>query len=169
MQTRFPSPIKLTDENRAALTDALFASLCNGIDFYNLAKVAHWHTKGSLFAGLHELFGEVADAVADINDAIAEQAITLGALTPATTRTVAAKTAIPEIPTEETRDLALVRVVSARLQIYLDGLVSAYAVADKIREPSTIDLLGETTRTVGKLGWKLLAHLERGGAATSAA
>lgn len=162
MPTTFPSPVKLTSENRDALVASLYAALCDGIDFYNAAKIAHWHTKGPFFGPLHALFGELADTVSEVNDDIAERIITLGALTPATTRAVAAKSSLPEIPLTATGGLDLVRILSPRFQLYHATLQTAYGEADLRKEAGTIDLVGGVLRRLEKAGWQLLSHLEPG-------
>jgi starvation-inducible DNA-binding protein len=66
------------------------------IDLRTHAKVAHWNVKGPQFAALHELFDEVADAVDEYADLVAERAAQLGGILRGTARQVAANSDLEE-------------------------------------------------------------------------
>lgn len=164
LPTFFRSPVQLPNLARQALIDALQARLMDGVDLYSAAKVAHWNVKGPAFGPIHALFDAVASTIAGVNDRIAERIVALGGLTQATTSTVAARTSLPAMPADVTRDLALVRQIADRLDLYLRGLAAANTVAEGAPDPGTVNLLGDVIETVGKQAWMVMSHLEPGGA-----
>lgn len=127
------------------------------------SKVAHWNVKGPGFGPIHVLFDSVANTVGSSNDRIAERLVALGGLTQATVQAVAARSSLPAMPADVTRDLALVRLIVDRLDGYLKSLAMANGVAEGAPEPGTVNLLGDVIEVVGKQAWMVLSHLEAGG------
>jgi starvation-inducible DNA-binding protein len=154
------SPNPLTEQARHEIAAGLNACLADGLDFHSQIKVAHWNIKGPHFVSLHPFFESLAVSLAEHNDAIAERAVTLGALAFGTARHAARHSAIPEYPQETRRDLAHVELLAERNEVYLDGLRKARAVAEKHDDQDTVDLLTGTIREFEKHGWFLRASLE---------
>src|SRR5688572_33032064 len=105
--------------DKTQITRALNQQLANGLDLYSHIKLAHWNVRGPLFPALHPLFEQFATQLAAHNDAIAERAVTLGALAAGTVRQAAAGSRLPEYPTQTTRDLDHVKALSERIDLYL--------------------------------------------------
>lgn len=158
----FRSAIVLPNLARATLVDALQARLMDGVDLYAAVKVAHWNVKGPAFGPIHALFDGLASLIAEVNDRIAERIAALGGLTQATVAAAAARSSLPAMPATVTKDLALVKLVADRLDVYLRGLVSANSVAVTVQEPGTVNLLGDVIESVGQKAWMVLSHLENG-------
>ena len=81
------SPLPI--ESRTLIAQNLNARLIDGLDLQSQTKVAHWNVKGPQFPVLHPLFETFASELAGFNDAIAERAVTLGALATGTSRHIA--------------------------------------------------------------------------------
>lgn len=155
----YRSPNALPETERRRISDALVATLADGLDLQTQVKVAHWNLKGPHFAPLHALFEQLATALAAHADDIAERAVTLGGRAAGTAREVAATTRLPELPASAVRDLELVRLVAERLEAHLGGLRAARTVSEEHRDPETVDLLTETIADLEKQGWFLRATL----------
>ena len=155
----YPTPSRLPEPARARIADALNAVLADGLDLHASVKVAHWNLKGPQFPALHALFEEIATGLAAHDDAVAERAVTLGAKAFGTVRHVAKASRVLDYPQETTRDLEHVRLLADRIDVYLDGVRAARAVAEKDGDTDTVDLLTTIASDLEKHGWFLRASL----------
>ncbi len=156
----YPSPSPLPESTRAQIAQALNARLADGLDLHSQIKVAHWNIKGPQFAALHPLFETFAISLANHNDAIAERAVTLGALAHGTARHVAATSRLAEYPQETTRDLEHVQLLAARIEAYLVGVREARGAAEKLGDTDTADLFTQVITEFEKHAWFLRATSE---------
>ncbi|MFZ5470570.1 MAG: DNA starvation/stationary phase protection protein Dps [Myxococcota bacterium] len=156
----YRSPSSLPEEARAQITAALNGRLADGLDLHGQIKVAHWNIKGPQFPALHPLFETFAIALAQFNDAIAERAVTLGALAYGTARHVAKSSRLPEYPQETTRDREHMLLLAERIEKYLEGVREARGVAEKAGDTDTVDLLTTVVTEFEKHAWFLRASLE---------
>jgi starvation-inducible DNA-binding protein len=154
-----PSPNRLPENTRARVVEALNAGLADGLDLHMQIKVAHWNVKGPHFAALHALFEQMAIGLAGHNDEVAERAVTLGGRAYGTARHVAKASRVPEYPQETTRDLEHVRLLSDRIDLYLEHVRTARDVAEKADDADTVDLLTQIVTEFEKHGWFLKASL----------
>ena len=155
----YQSPSHLSADARAQLAESLNERLADGLDLHSQIKVAHWNVKGPHFAALHPLFETFAVALAGFNDAIAERAVTLGALARGTARHVAGHSQLTEYPQETTRDLEHVRLLADRIEQYLTGLRRTRALGEELKDVDTVDLLTGVISEFEKNGWFLRASL----------
>jgi starvation-inducible DNA-binding protein len=154
-----PSPNRLPEDTRARVVEALNAGLADGLDLHMQLKVAHWNVKGPHFAALHALFEQMAIGLAGHNDEVAERAVTLGGRAYGTARHVAKTSRVPEYPQETTRDLEHVRLLADRIDLYLEHVRAARAIAEKADDADTVDLLTQIVTDFEKHGWFLKASL----------
>lgn len=152
------SPTSLAEPARGKISDALLASLHDGLDLQNQLKVAHWTVRGPHFKSIHELFDEIATSTTAANDAVAERVATLGGIAFATSKRIASASRLPELP-EVQRDLELVKLIEQRLRVHLDGLRAARSVADGAGDVDTSDLLTGQIDAYEKHDWMLIATL----------
>lgn len=157
----YKSPTSLSEKARKSVAASLNARLSDGLDLVSQIKVAHWNIKGPHFAALHPLFETFAVSLANHNDAIAERAVTLGALAEGTARHVAKTSRLPEYPQETTRDLDHVRLLADRIEAYLEGLRETRDLGEKEDDVDTVDLLTGIVTEFEKHAWFLRASLER--------
>jgi starvation-inducible DNA-binding protein len=73
------------------------------------------------------------------NDTIAERAVTLGAKAYGTARHVAKASKLPEYPQDTTRDLEHVKLLSERIETYLEGARESRGIAEKNGDTQTAD------------------------------
>lgn len=156
----YKSPSQLSEDTRTKVSEALNARLADGLDLHSQIKVAHWNIKGPLFAGLHPLFETFAVSLANHNDAVAERAVTLGGRAYGTARHVAKVSALPEYPQDTSRDSEHVKLLSERIQKYLEGVRLGRGVAEKQGDTDSVDLLTGIITEFEKHAWFLLASLE---------
>ncbi|MFY9345194.1 MAG: DNA starvation/stationary phase protection protein Dps [Planctomycetota bacterium] len=153
------SPSPLSPASRLQICEALRAVLTDGLDLYTQLKVAHWNIKGPHFAALHPLFDQFATDQAANNDAVAERVLTLGHLAVGTARHVAKASRLPDYPQQTTKDLEHVALLAERIGMFLDGVRTARAVAQKNGDEDTFDLLTGMVEQFEKHAWFLHATL----------
>jgi starvation-inducible DNA-binding protein len=157
----YVSPNPLPEKRRAAVAEALDATLSDGLDLHSQIKAAHWTIKGPQFAALHPLFETFAVALAGFNDEIAERAVTLGRLVHGSVRDVSRTTRLAEYPGGTTRDMELVQVLADRFDGHLAGVRKARAIAEEAEDTDTVDLLTQVVSEFEKNAWFLRATLDR--------
>jgi starvation-inducible DNA-binding protein len=156
----YKSPSHLPEEARVQIAQELNVRLADGLDLHSQIKVAHWNIKGPQFAALHPLFETFAVSLAGHNDTFAERAVTLGARAYGTARHVAKTSRLPEYPQDATRDMDHVRLLSERIEVYLEGARQSRLVAEKLGDTDTVDLLTQVITEFEKHAWFLRASLE---------
>jgi starvation-inducible DNA-binding protein len=115
--------------------------------------------KGPHFAAFHPLFESFAVDLAAHNDAMAERAVTLGAMVHGTARQVASASTLPEYQTETIRDLDHVRHLAERFDAYLARVREARAVAERHHDQDTVDRLTNIVVEFENHAWFLRASL----------
>jgi len=154
-----PTPSRLPEASRVRVIEQLNALLADGTDLQAQAKYAHWNLKGPLFAQLHALFDAIAGAAQGFNDEVAERVTTLGGRALGTVRQAAGRSRLAEPAPETSRDLDFARMLSQRVERYLDGVREARRAAGEAGDEDTVDLLTGVAREMEKQGWFLQATL----------
>lgn len=155
----YKTPSQLPDAARAEIARTLNERLADGLDLHSHLKVAHWNVRGPQFPALHPLFEQFANQLALHNDALAERAVTLGALAIGTSRQVASQSRLPEYPVETTRDTEHVAALAARIETYLEGVRASRRIAEQQGDTDTVDLLTAVVTELEKNAWFLRATL----------
>ena len=155
----YKTPSQLPEAARAEIARTLNERLADGLDLHSQLKLAHWNVRGPQFPALHPLFEQFATQLAAHNDAIAERAVTLGALAIGTARQVAKASHVPEYPTDTTRDLDHVRLLAERFELYLAGVRASRTLAEQQADTDTADLLTQVIGDFEKNTWFLRATL----------
>jgi starvation-inducible DNA-binding protein len=156
----YHSPSRLSEKPRRKVTEALNNVLADGLDLHSQIKVAHWNIKGAHFAALHPLFETFAVALAGFTDEVAERAVTLGGMAFGTARHVAKHSRLDEYPQETTKDLDHVQLLAERIEVFLDSVREARAVATKHEDDDSVDLLTTIVEAFEKHAWFLRATLD---------
>ena len=156
----YQSPSHLSEDVRRKIADTLNARLADGLDLHGQIKVAHWNIKGPQFAALHPLFETFAVSLANHNDAVAERAVTLGGRAYGTARHVAKSSRLPDYPAETTRDMDHVKLLTERIEKYLEGARESRTLGEELRDTDTVDLLTGIITEFEKHAWFLRASLD---------
>jgi starvation-inducible DNA-binding protein len=155
----YKTPSNLPEAARTDIARMLNERLADGLDLHSHIKVAHWNVRGPQFPSLHPLFEQFATQLALHNDAMAERAVTLGALAVGTSRQVAKGSRLPEYPTDTTKDLDHVKALAERIELYLGGIREARKLAAEKQDEETVDLLTGVLTEFEKNAWFLRATL----------
>jgi starvation-inducible DNA-binding protein len=158
--TTFPNRHDLPEANRKKLIDLLNQQLADTLDLFSQTKFAHWNVKGPTFIALHKLFDELAEALEDSSDLIAERATALGGVATGTLRQGASRSRIPEFPEETFKDMAVVDALATRYANLAKTTRDAIDKADELKDKDTADLFTEVSRALDKSLWFLEAHLQ---------
>jgi len=145
-----------TREQMVALLNRHLADLT---DLYTQTKHAHWNVRGAQFAALHKLYDELAEALEDYIDEVAERAVQLGGEARGTVRMAAAASRLPEYPDGHYEGLASVAALADRYAAAAKHVRADVDVATQAGDHDTADLLIEVSRGLDKWLWFLEAHL----------
>ncbi|RAY12122.1 DNA starvation/stationary phase protection protein [Actinomadura craniellae] len=142
----------LSDDALKVTGDALQRSLIDLIDLALVSKQAHWNITGRNFKSVHEQLDEVVAFARKYQDRVAERAVAIGLNPDGRARTLADRTALPQL---ELGYLADDKVVSA-LSDVLGQLIARFRERVESTEkpdPVTQDLLIDITAKLEKHRW----------------
>jgi len=143
---------------REAAVVLLNRQLADILDLGLQAKQAHWNVKGPNFIALHELFGDVSDALDEYADDLAERAVALGGSACGTLQAIASATRLAPYPMDAHAGSDHIAALSGALARAGKSMRAAIATADDAGDADTADLLTSISRSVDKLLWKIEAH-----------
>ncbi len=153
-----PTKNDLAPEVREQMVRLLNARLADSLDMLSQTKQAHWNVKGNDFIALHELFDELAGALYEHTDSIAERAVMLGGQVYGTVRASAANSCLNEYPLEISNSAEHVEALSSSLAAYAKLLRDSLKESDEADDQDTNDLLTQISRDVDKYLWFVEAH-----------
>lgn len=148
---RFPTVSPLAIATLDAVAAALQPCVASLHGLYAAAKVAHWNVRGAKFGALHDLFGKVASAASEHEDAIAELIPQMGAL-------VEPPGDMPEVDGAPD-GVALCSSLADILRETIHVLSDASDKANDLGDLDTVQVLSEATIALKKIGWQVLAHV----------
>lgn len=156
----FPTQNYLPEQVRTASIELLNQVLVDATDLLTQLRAAHWNLKGPNFVGLHELFEDIYEDLAEHVDDVAERATALGGEARATARITASASRIPELPEGVVTGMEYVELLADRLAILDANLGEAIRFATEQDDLDTADLLNDVSREISKDLWFLEAHLQ---------
>lgn len=143
---------------RERLIAMLNQRLADLMDLKAQAKQAHWNVKGPQFFSLHKLFDDVAEAIEEYIDLVAERAVQLGGVAEGTVQVIARRTSLKEYSCalagggEHVAALAgSLATLAAAVRGYIDEAAS-------LGDADTADLFTEVSRGLDKYLWFVEAH-----------
>jgi starvation-inducible DNA-binding protein len=143
---------------RTQLAALMNQRLASAVDLQMQLKQAHWNVKGPNFIGLHQLFDQVAEAVEDYVDQIAERVVQLGGVAEGTVRMAASHTRLPEYSPEISEGAAHVEGVARALSTFGQEARNTIDEANELDDADTADLFTEISRGIDKWLWFVEAH-----------
>lgn len=135
--------------------------LANMIDLKLQTKQAHWNVKGENFIALHQLFDDVAEAVDDYADMLAERAVQLGGIAYGTLQTIATASSLPAYSVAIQKSELHVAALTVVLKKVVAEVQKSIDTADEAGDKVTADLLTEVARGLDKWRWFVEAHVVR--------
>lgn len=152
--------IDLPEKTRRKLADLLNARLADAIDLKMAAKHAHWNVKGPRFFALHELFDQIAGALDEPIDEMAERITTLGGAAEGTLALVSRRSSLDPYPAGIASGMDHVEALAAACAAFAAGVRKAIGEAEKMGDDGTADLLTGLSQEADKQLWLLEAHLQ---------
>jgi starvation-inducible DNA-binding protein len=150
----------IAKETREKVIAILNQRLADAIDLKTQTKHAHWNVKGMNFIALHELFDQVATAVEEHTDTIAERITSLGGTAFGTARTAAKNSSLSEYPLEITDGTAHVDALSTALADFGKKVRQDINNTDELGDKDTADVFTGISREIDKLLWFVEAHIQ---------
>lgn len=159
MAKTFDTEISISSKNREKIASVLNQVLADLSDLYSQVKHAHWNVHGPNFYSLHKLFDEVAEAVEEHIDPLAERITALGGVAQGTIRRAAEASGLDEFPDGEENDLHYVRLLVERAGVCANRIRKAIDETDGKGDAVSADLLTEICADLDKNLWFLEAHV----------
>lgn len=159
-QEMFKTHNDITAATREEMIALLNQELADLSDLYSQTKQAHWNVKGDQFIALHKLFDDLAAALTEYIDDIAERAVQLGGMARGTNRMSAADSRLEEYPLKPMDSMDHVKALTDRYATVAASTRAAIDTADKAGDMDTADLFTEVSRGMDKWLWFLEAHLQ---------
>ena len=150
----------ITKTTREKVITILNQRLADAIDLKTQTKQAHWNVKGMNFIALHELFDQIATAVEEHTDTIAERITSLGGTALGTARVVAQNSTLSEYPLEITDGVNHVDALSSALADFGKKVRKDIDETDELGDKDTADLFTGVSREIDKLLWFVEAHIQ---------
>lgn len=157
----YTTRIDIPEGTRTKTIELLNSTLAASLDIWTQAKQAHWNVKGKDFYQLHLLFDDIADALYEHIDTIAERITALGGVAHGTARDSAKNSFLDDYPNTETmKEVDHINALADRLAAYAKHLRQSIAKTSEWNEQDTNDLYIEISREVDKKLWFLEAHIQ---------
>ncbi len=153
----------INPDTRKKLVVMLNARLADAVDLFAQAKHAHWNVKGPNFIALHKLFDDIAGAVTEYIDDVAERVVQLGGVAEGMVKTVAQRSTLPAFPPGGAWE-AHVNGMTGALAHFGKSVRASIANADELNDADTADLMTEVSRGIDKWLWFVEAHVQKDGA-----
>ncbi|WP_242901605.1 Dps family protein [Actinomadura terrae] len=147
----------LGEDARKITGNALQGALVDLIDLALVAKQAHWNLTGRNFKVVHEHLDEIVDLARQGQDDVAERAIAIGVNPDGRARTVADRTALPQLEAGYLADDKVVAAVTDTLGQIIARFRDRVAETDE-PDPITQDLLISITTQLEKQHWMFQAQ-----------
>ncbi len=151
----------IPEKSRLQITELLQERLADSIDLMMQAKQAHWNVKGANFIALHELFDKVYTDSGKHVDLIAERIVQLGGIALGTIRAAAARTSLPEYPTEITSSIKHVSELAHAIAFYGELVRKGIERANELEDADNADILTEVSRSTDGNLWFVEAHEQK--------
>ncbi|TDD83731.1 Dps family protein [Actinomadura rubrisoli] len=147
----------LTEAAQKVTGDALQGALVDLIDLSLVAKQAHWNLTGRNFKVVHEHLDEIVDLARQGQDDVAERAVAIGVNPDGRVRTIADRTALPQLEAGYLDDDKVVAAVTDVLGQIIGRFRERVAATDE-PDPVTQDLLIGITAELEKQHWMFQAQ-----------
>ena len=151
----------LPKDIRGQVVELLNQRLADAIDLGTQTKQAHWNVKGAQFIALHKLFDEIAEAVEEYVDLLAERVVQLGGIAEGTVRVVAERSELTDYPRTIADGPEHVEALAGALAEFGTRIRRAIDETDELGDRDSADICTEISRATDKWLWFVEAHSER--------
>ena len=163
--TTFTKPVEIdigiSLELRTKIAAGLNHTLADTYALYLKTQTFHWNVMGPHFSGLHKMFEQQYQDLANAADLVAERIRALGFLAPGGLGVYAKLTAIKEIAGDPTAEQMIAELIEGHQTIvkktrFLLGLV------ETAKDEATMDILTHRLQVHEKAAWMLRSSLKVG-------
>jgi len=162
VRTTFATRNDIPPATRTESCKLLNTTLAATLDLWTQLKQAHWNVKGPNFYQLHLLFDELATAVYEYIDLVAERITALAGVANGTARQSASNSFLSEYPAVPISEKEHLQALAERLAAYGKHLRTAIDKTDELDDQATNDVYIEIARTIDQKLWFIEAHLQEG-------
>ena len=155
----------LSSSTRGEAARLLNSRLADAIDLQSMCKQAHWNVRGPQFIALHKLFDELADAVEEYADLLAERIVQLGGTAEGTVRVAAQRTTLYDYPLTLSSGASHVDVLSDVIAQLARSARIGIEEMNELEDAVSADILTEIARGLDKWLWLVEAHADGKGEA----
>ena len=124
------------------------------IDLHLVGKQLHWNVVGKNFRDTHLVLDEVVDAAREFSDTVAERMRAIYITPDGRAATVAAKSSLPAVPSEEVDTAETVDLITAALYATAG---TARRIHDEVdgEDPTSADILHTVLERLEQLAWMI--------------
>ncbi|HEY5784685.1 MAG TPA: DNA starvation/stationary phase protection protein [Microlunatus sp.] len=127
------------------------------IDLHLVGKQLHWNVVGKNFRDTHLVLDEVVEAAREFSDTIAERMRAIYITPDGRAATVAAKTSLPGVPSEEVDTAETVDLITAALYAVAGTARRIHDTVDE-EDPTSADILHTVLERLEQLAWMIDAE-----------
>ena len=142
----FQAPQQLADQLQQIHVDL--------IDLHLVGKQLHWNVVGKNFRDTHLVLDEVVEAAREFSDTVAERMRAIYITPDGRAATVAAKTSLPDVPSEEVDTAETVDLITSALYA---AAATARRIHDDVdaEDPTSADILHTVLERLEQLAWMI--------------
>ncbi len=124
------------------------------IDLHLVGKQLHWNVVGKNFRDTHLVLDEVVEAAREFSDTVAERMRAIYITPDGRAATVAAKTSLPDVPSEEVDTAETVDLITSALYA---AAATARRIHDDVdaEDPTSADILHTVLERLEQLAWMI--------------
>jgi starvation-inducible DNA-binding protein len=124
------------------------------IDLHLVGKQLHWNVVGKNFRDTHLVLDEVVDAAREFSDTIAERMRAIYITPDGRAATVAAKSSLPTVPSEEVDTAETVDLITSALYATAGTARRIHDAVDQ-EDPTSADILHTVLERLEQLAWMI--------------
>lgn len=152
--------IGISDEDRAAISEALSRLLADTYTLYLTTHNFHWNVTGPMFNTLHQMFMGQYTELWNAVDPIAERIRSLGHAAPGSYAQFSALASIEDAPAVPPKALEMVRILVVGHEAVARTARAIFPLAEKAGDEPTADLLTQRLAVHEQTAWMLRSLLE---------
>ncbi len=152
--------IGISAEDREAISNGLSRLLADTYTLYLTTHNFHWNVTGPQFNSLHTMFMEHYTELWNAVDPIAERIRALGFIAPGSYAAFARLSSLPDVPEEPPKAVKMIEILAKGHEAVARTAREVFAVAEKVSDQPSADLLTQRMDIHEKTAWMLRALLE---------
>jgi starvation-inducible DNA-binding protein len=147
----------LPEPTRHQVVGSFNWALANVIHLGFHLRMAHWNIKGASFGPLHDLFGQIYEAIGCWTDVVAERVVQLGGTAMGSIDDVKGKSTLPVYP-HVTAQTDHVSAVAESLRKFTAVFADVMATCNRVDDQVSLDIATEISRAADKWLWFVDSH-----------